>query len=704
MNKYIKIFLVILALAIVGGWIYWQQNKKNIIKNSIENAISKGTDSLYFIHYDSSFIDEVNGNASFFNVTLQSDSLQKQLMEFDTASSATIFNIQIDEVSIRGANIPGLIGNTSIEANSIFIKHPVVYIISSGKKEKKHLNNNDSLAIYEKLLGKFKSINAKEIIIENGFLNFADKTGEPNTALRNINVQLKKFRIDSTRDFQNILSYFIKDVVAKVKEVYIKGDKNYAIFTDVEYNAPGKFIHLKNFQQKNNDDKIVFDINNTSIKNISTDAFILRQQLQAEELISDGGILTFYTKQIKNADSAKDELEIDNNYFDEALVNKVSVGNSNILIYNRAKPNDAPITISNVKFNAVDIQKLDSGTSVKNLISSSNWQLSADGFSFTTENKRYKITIGAFDINNANSSMRIKNITVKPMFSETAFSRSLKHQEDLYNLEFNNIELSGIDTRLLTTRQRLEAATATLQPVAKIYRDRTVAQDLTSKVGKYPHQMLQKIKFPFSVKKVIIKNGMVAYTEKADVSKKTGTVFFKNINGTISNVTNINDLISKNNLLLLDATAGFMGVSQMRTVWKLPLNSNNGAFDVSGTAGGFNAVSLNPLIEPLGMASIKKGRVNKLTFNMTGTNLVAKGTATLLYDDLKIEILKIDSGDVKKKGLQSLLANALMKDSNPLNGVVRTDEINYERDRTKSFFNLLWKGIFSAVKKTTQKR
>ena len=168
MKKFIKIFLVVLVLAIIGGWFFWQYYKKGLIKDTIETAINKGTDSLYFIHYDSSFIDEINGNASFYNVTLQSDSLQKQLLQFDTASSATIYNIQVDEVSIRGANIQGLISNTVIEANSIFIKHPVVYIISSGKKEKKKLNNNDSLAIYEKLLGKFKSINAKEIVIENG--------------------------------------------------------------------------------------------------------------------------------------------------------------------------------------------------------------------------------------------------------------------------------------------------------------------------------------------------------------------------------------------------------------------------------------------------------------------------------------------------------------------------------------------------------
>ena len=299
MKKYIKIILVIVALALIGGWIYWQQYKKSIIKNSIENAINKGTDSLYFIHYDSSFIDEINGNASFYNVTLQSDSLQKQLVMYDTAAAATVYNIQIDEVSIRGANIPGLISNTSIEARSILIKHPVVYIIRSGKKEKKVLNSNDSLVIYEKLLGKFKSINADEIIIEEGNVFFSDKSGQPHSGLKDININLKKFRIDSTRNYQNIISYFVKDIVAKVKEVYVKGDNNIATFTDVEYNAPEQFLRLKKFQQKNNKDQVVFDINNTSINKISTNSFILNQQLKAEELISGGGLLTFYRKPVK---------------------------------------------------------------------------------------------------------------------------------------------------------------------------------------------------------------------------------------------------------------------------------------------------------------------------------------------------------------------------------------------------------------------
>lgn len=703
MIKSLKVILVVIVLAVIGGWFYWQQNKKSIIKNTIENAISKGSDSLYFIRYDRSFIDEVAGNASFFNLTLQSDSLQRQLLLFDTASSATIYNIQIDEVMIKGANIPGLISNTLVEANLVLIKHPVVYIIKAGKKEKKILNSDDSLAIYEKLLGKFKSINAGEIAIENGVLIFTDKTGQPNIALRDINIRLKKFRIDSTRNYQNIISYFVKDMVAKVKEVYVKGDKNQATFTDVEYNAPEKFIYLKNFRQKNSDGKLAFDINNTFINNISTNAFITQQQLHAEELKTDGGMLTFYTKPKNDAGYSNSEIEIDNNYFDEAQVNKVDVGNTKILIYNKAKPGKAPIVINHVKFNASEIQKLHSGINLKNLISNSNWQLSGDGFSFLTENSRYKVNVGAFIINNNNASLLIKNFTVKPQVNEAAFSKTITHQQDLYNLEFNNIQLTDIDTRLLMTQLKLEAAEANLQPVIKIYRDRTIAEDLSSKVGKYPQQLMQTIKFPFNIKKINIRNGLVVYTEKAFISQKTGTVFFKNINSSISNVTNISNVVSSNNLLILDATASFMGISKLHSVWKLALNNSDGNFEISGSVGGFDAVSLNPMIEPLGMTSIKKGRVNKLTYNLTGNNYSAKGSETFLYNNLKIEVLKLDSGDVKKKGLQTFLANALMKNNNPTNGVIRTEEIDYKRDISKSFFNLMWKSIFSGAKKTVQK-
>jgi len=214
---------------------------------------------------------------------------------------------------------------------------------------------------------------------------------------------------------------------------------------------------------------------------------------------------------------------------------------------------------------------------------------------------------------------------------------------------------------------------------------------------------LQKVKFPVNIKKLIIKNGYVAYKERGAISGKTGTVFFKNLNGTVSNVTNIKDVIAQNNMMVLNATTSFMGVCNIQTNWQLPLNTSNGAFSISGTGGSFDATALNSITEPLGMVAIRKGIFNKITFNLTGNDLMAKGSSLFLYENLKIDVLKKDDKDStinEKKGVTSFLANLLAKDNNPQNGETRKNDVNMDRDLTKSFFYLIWKSVFAAAKKT----
>ena len=205
---------------------------------------------------------------------------------------------------------------------------------------------------------------------------------------------------------------------------------------------------------------------------------------------------------------------------------------------------------------------------------------------------------------------------------------------------------------------------------------------------------------PINIKKLIVKDSYVAYKERGAISEKTGVVFFKNVNGTVNNVTNIKSAIALNNIMTVNATASFLGVSTIQTNWQLPLNTTTGAFTISGTGGSYNATALNQFSEPLGMVAIKKGTFNKLTFNLTGNNLMAKGSSTLLYKDLKLTVLKPDSAATKKKVLVSFLANFLVINNNPQNGTIRTNDVTQERDITKSFFYLVWKSIFAAAKKT----
>ncbi|MEO8769937.1 MAG: hypothetical protein ABI402_07625 [Ferruginibacter sp.] len=701
MKKSVRIILVIFAILLAGGIAYWEYNKKKIVRNAVENAVSNKTDSLYYIHYDSSYVDAASGSASFYNVTLQSDSLQQQLAQFDTSSATSIYNIHVAEISIRGANIPALLSNQKIEANAIKIIRPIIYIINSGTKKEKKFSHDDTLAIYEKLLGKFKSIKAGEIIIEDGQLNFTHKIAQPYVSLNGININIKNVLINSTKDYDNIVSYFIKDVDLKVKKTFIKNEQNNSTltFTGLEYNAAQKMIRLDNFQQKDNDSgKIVFDINKTYIKGLNTDSFILNNQLKAEELSSEGGLLTFYSKKTK--DTTNDEIEIDNNFFDEAQLNKIALGNIKIMVYKKDKPKDPPFVLTNVKFSASEIQKLYSGTNIKNLIGRSNWNLSADGFSFFTADKVYKLSVGAFNINKATGKMHIDYFSVIPQMSEAAYIKTLKEQHDLYNIVVKNIDLQGIDTKKLIAEKILIADKATIQPIIKVSLDRTIPAFTGSKVGNYPHQLIQKVKFPIYVKRIVAHDGYISYTERNEKDKQQGTIFFSKANGSIENVTNIPSFISRNNMMVLNATALLMGKGALQTKWNLPLNTKNGSFSISGSAGAFNAEVLNPVIEPLALASIKEGTIKSVDFSMDGNDAGAKGTSTLLYNDLKIEALKVDSNDLKKRGLISFVANAIIKDDNPANGETRKGEIDIERDKTRSFFNLVWKGIMKAAKRT----
>lgn len=699
LKKTVKIILIVVLTSLVAAWIYWQQHKKGFIRDKIEHAVSKGTDSVYFIHYDSSRIDAINGNATFFNVTLQSDSLQQQLAMFDTASAAIVYNVFIKEVSVRGANIPALVNNTKVEASAIELNDPVIYIISAGKKEKKEMNHYDTLAIYEKILGKYNSIKANEIIITNGNVFFADKTGNPHTSLKGITVRLKNFKIDSTRDYNNIISYFVKDVVAKVNEVEIKTNKNSIHFSNIEYNAPAKFLNVAKFLQQDSTGQVIFDINNSSINNIATDSFIFRQQIKAASFKTDGGLVKLYRSE-QNSAGGNEQITFENDSFDEIFLNEIEIKNAKILVYNKTKPAEAPFILNNARFSATGIERLYSGTNIIDLIGKSNWILGADGFSMISKDKVYKFDIGEFEVNKKAGSIFVKQFLLIPQISEDVFMSKQKYQTDIYNLRLNNIQFKGVDIPALITDKKLLAQTLSLQPILNIYNDRLVTPNPTAKI--YPQQQLLNIKFPISIDKVFIKDALIKYKEKGAISKQKGIVTFEHVNGTISNVTNMPEMIAKHNNMLVDASGTFMGVSKLKTNWKMYLNGSN-HFSVTGDASGFDASKLNEIAEPLGMASIKSGQINKLNFNFDGDWTSSKGNATLLYEDLHVELLKKDSNDLKKKGLMSFVANMLMKNSNPQNGNLKTGKIDFQRDTTKSFFNLMWKSIFDGAKNTIQK-
>jgi hypothetical protein len=108
------------------------------------------------------------------------------------------------------------------------------------------------------------------------------------------------------------------------------------------------------------------------------------------------------------------------------------------------------------------------------------------------------------------------------------------------------------------------------------------------------------------------------------------------------------------------------------------------------------AYRLNPFIEPY-LHVNATGLIKKLDFDFKGNLVEISGTMKMHHDNLKVVIMKKNSNDKNK--LLSVIANLFIKNSSDkFPKSVTVDHV--KRDNTKSFFNLLWKGLENGLAKT----
>jgi hypothetical protein len=237
----------------------------------------------------------------------------------------------------------------------------------------------------------------------------------------------------------------------------------------------------------------------------------------------------------------------------------------------------------------------------------------------------------------------------------------------------------------------------------KIYRDLAMPRDKKNRVGYYPQQVIQTIPVSFRVGKVILSNGFLEYKERNRITRQSGKVQFYSVYANINNFTNDKEAIAVNNVMTIDISSSLLNKTPLKVSWLFYLLHPKGRFDLKGSIGAIDATLLNPLTEPMGHASIKKGKINGVEFNFQGYDYSMDGTMKMQYENLKVTVLEKNKGtnELDKKSFTSFLANIMIKNSNPKkNEDVRVVQVHYDRNINCSIFNLVWKTMFKGIKET----
>lgn len=366
------------------------------------------------------------------------------------------------------------------------------------------------------------------------------------------------------------------------------------------------------------------------------------------------------------------------------IIKNVSLKNAD-LVYDKT---GKPLAFKDLNANIQDVEMNEN--TVKNGIpfKTGFYSLTTRNFNYKTEFYNLSASLLKFNKN----TMQVSNFAMKPTLSRAQFIRSIPTEKDLYDIKVAKIDMKGTWDFFSATKS-LNASQVTLDRVdANIFRSKIPKDDLTEKP--MYSKLLRSIKFPMFINNLDIKNSLLVYEEDTKKSDGPGKLTFSDFNLNVKNL-NSGKMKGKPTEVPITIKCLFMNASPMNVKWSFNTASSGDAFAISGNVADLPASRINPFIVPY-LKIQATGLISDLIFDFKGNYNGLGGSLIMKHENLKVSVLK-ETGEENK--LLSAVANIFVRtDSGNYPDSVDVEEV--ERDKTKSFFNLLWRGIEQGLKKT----
>ncbi|MCB0697112.1 MAG: hypothetical protein KDC07_07090 [Chitinophagaceae bacterium] len=328
-------------------------------------------------------------------------------------------------------------------------------------------------------------------------------------------------------------------------------------------------------------------------------------------------------------------------------------------------------------------------------------------FSYASPSSMYNYSCTNLRFSSQENKITARDLRIRLKGTTAEFYRKVDMQKEIYDLNFPTIEFDKIDRNKLKQEHILTSSAVYLNHSSmEILLDRRHPANTISKLGKFPNQVVRNMKLPIYIGEIKINKGSVAYAEISNKTGKKATIHFDNIDGTISNVTNIPAYLEKDSIAIAHLNAKFNKYTDVDALFRFSMSDPKGAFSLDARLEGMQSYQVSEQTKAFSLLDVKSLNMKSLDLKISGNEYAAGGYFTMLYSNLGIRILKNETnqvGEKKTKGFLSFIANnMILYSGNPMPGDdVRHIKTQVKRDELKSFFNLIWQNILEGVRETT---
>lgn len=216
-----------------------------------------------------------------------------------------------------------------------------------------------------------------------------------------------------------------------------------------------------------------------------------------------------------------------------------------------------------------------------------------------------------------------------------------------------------------------------------------------------PQEWMEQVTLPVNVKNIDFKDLDIHYKETNPESEKTGMMDFLHSNGEVHNILNPIGKITQADSIRIQMVSQFYGKGILKIHMSFDLLSPERYFMVHAEMSQFPLNYVNYMTLPLAGIKVTGGMMSFLDFSMLGNKIKSKGRVRALYKNLRMKFLvqSQERNPKKIKALSSLANTFLILNDNPLSGEgERKSSYKFSRNTSRSFFNYLWKSLFTGLK------
>ncbi len=316
-----------------------------------------------------------------------------------------------------------------------------------------------------------------------------------------------------------------------------------------------------------------------------------------------------------------------------------------------------------------------------------------------TPNGLYNYTVKRLKLSTRQSQLNIDGLTLEPV--NDFFNKS---EKDRYSLKLDSIQLNNFDFLTYHKYRTINASALIISRGSfDLFNNPNKINTNNNKITSFPNVAIRALNTDIKLDTLIARHIDISYNEHNKKSDKTGTITFNHTSGKFLNITTNKAALQTNNMATAQVSSYFMNRGKLDASFTFNLTDKDAAYSYKGTVGPMNLSLVNPATIPLAMVKITSGKLKKFDFDFKANSKVSKGKVTVLYNDLKVNILKADTANqkLKNKLIATLFANVfILKHNNPDNEgeIPRSFNIIYKRPVNSPFFRTIWQSLLTGIK------